>query len=106
MTNTTRDLIQRLADELDHYKQLLMDDRRKTHPLADEARAFLAQPEPKPPSWRDAMLNDITRCHGIDCHQRHQCARHTAPMPDNVLFSWVSNLNPERAHLCSYFIVS
>ena len=47
MTDTTRDLIQRLADELDHYKQLLMDNRRKTHPLAIEARAYLAQPEPE-----------------------------------------------------------
>jgi len=26
-----RDLIKRLADELDHYRQLLMDDRRETH---------------------------------------------------------------------------
>ena len=43
MTDTTRELIQRMADELDHYKQLLMDDRRKTHPLANEARAYLAQ---------------------------------------------------------------
>ena len=45
-----RDLIQRLADELDHYKQLLMDNRRKTHPLAIEARAYLAQPEPEGPT--------------------------------------------------------
>jgi hypothetical protein len=44
MTNTNpRDLIQRLADELDRYKQLLMDDRRETHPLANEARAVLAR---------------------------------------------------------------
>ena len=41
----TRDLIRRLADELDHYRQLLMDDRRETHVLATEARAALAQPE-------------------------------------------------------------
>ena len=39
-----RDLIQRLADELDHYRQLLMDDRRETHALANEARAYLAKP--------------------------------------------------------------
>jgi hypothetical protein len=43
MTDTTaRDLIQRLANELDHYRQLLMDDRRETHALANEARAYLA----------------------------------------------------------------
>jgi hypothetical protein len=53
MTDTTRDLIQRLANELDHYKQLLMDDRRKTHPLANEARAALAQPEPQGPTLDD-----------------------------------------------------
>jgi hypothetical protein len=34
-----------MADELDHYRQLLMDDRRETHALASEARAALAQPE-------------------------------------------------------------
>ena len=46
----TRDLIRRLADELDHYRQLLMDDRRETHVLATEARAALAQPEPEEPT--------------------------------------------------------
>jgi hypothetical protein len=32
-----------MADELDHYQQLLMDDRRATHALATEARAALAE---------------------------------------------------------------
>jgi hypothetical protein len=40
-----RELCARMADELDHYRQLLMDDRRETHALATEARAALAQPE-------------------------------------------------------------
>ena len=40
-----RALCARMADELDHYRQLLMDDRRETHALAAEARAALAQPE-------------------------------------------------------------
>jgi len=53
MTDTTRELIQRMADELDHYKQLLMDDRRKTHPLANEARAYLDQPKPDAPTVED-----------------------------------------------------
>jgi len=63
MTDITRDLIQRMADELDHYKQLLMDDRRKTDALANEARAYLAQPEPEEqastmsPSERWAVLS-------------------------------------------------
>jgi len=46
MTNF-RALCARMADELDHYQQLLMDDRRATHALAAEARAALAQPEPQ-----------------------------------------------------------
>jgi hypothetical protein len=48
--NTERDLIQRMADELDHYRQLLRDDCTSTHPFADEARAYLAQPEPEGPT--------------------------------------------------------
>jgi hypothetical protein len=42
MTADTRDLLSRMADELDHYRQLLSDDRREVHPLAVEARAALA----------------------------------------------------------------
>jgi hypothetical protein len=38
-----RALCTRMADELDHYQQLLMDDRRETHALATEARAALAE---------------------------------------------------------------
>jgi hypothetical protein len=44
-----RALCARMADELDHYRQLLMDDRRETHALATEARAALAKPEPQGP---------------------------------------------------------
>jgi hypothetical protein len=43
-------LCARMADELDHYRQLLMDDRRETHALATEARAALAQTEPEQPT--------------------------------------------------------
>jgi len=43
MTDTTRDLIQRMADRLDECWQDLMDDRRAVHPLVIEARAYLAQ---------------------------------------------------------------
>jgi len=59
MTNPTpadfRALCARMADELDHYRQLLMDDRRETHPLAAEARFFLAQSEPQGPTGRPAI---------------------------------------------------
>jgi len=49
---TERDLIQRMARELDLYRQLLRDDCTSTHPFADEARALLSQPEPEGPSDR------------------------------------------------------
>jgi len=39
-----------MAKELDHYRQLLRDDCTSTHPFADEARAYLAQPEPEGPT--------------------------------------------------------
>jgi len=38
-----RDLITEMADELDHNRQCLLDDRRVTHPRADKARAVLAR---------------------------------------------------------------
>ena len=50
MTDATRELIQRMARELDLYRQLLRDDCTSTHPFADEARAHLAQSEPKGPT--------------------------------------------------------
>jgi hypothetical protein len=44
MTPDYRILITKMADELDQCHQLLMDDRRQRHPLADHARALLAEP--------------------------------------------------------------
>ncbi len=44
-----------MADELDHYRQLLMDDRRETHALATKARAALAQPEPVAPTDEELL---------------------------------------------------
>ena len=58
-----RALITEMADELDHNRQCLMDDRRLTHPLADKARAALAQPEPEVPT--DDELNALWNCCGI-----------------------------------------
>jgi hypothetical protein len=56
-----RALCARMADELDHYRQLLMDDRRATHALAAEARAALAQPEPQGPTDEDldALFTEV-----------------------------------------------
>jgi len=43
MTDTNpRDLIQRIAEELDLYRQIALENCTSTHPLADEARAYLA----------------------------------------------------------------
>jgi len=60
-TTDWRALCARMADELDHYRQLLMDDRRATHALAAEARAALAQPEPQGPTDEelDELFTDI-----------------------------------------------
>ncbi len=44
-----------MADELDHYRQLLMDDRRETYALATKARAALAQPEPQRPTDEELL---------------------------------------------------
>jgi len=46
MTTNPRDLIKRLADELDRYQQILMP-QHKIHSLINEARAYLDQPEPE-----------------------------------------------------------
>jgi len=43
MSNDIRNLLIRMADELDHYRQLLSDDRREVHAMAVEARAILAR---------------------------------------------------------------
>jgi hypothetical protein len=52
-----RALCARMADELDHYRQLLMDDCRATHALAAEARAALeAQPEPQGPTDEELLM--------------------------------------------------
>jgi len=61
-----RALCARMADELDHYRQLLMDDRRATHALAAAARVALARPEPQGPTDKEiddwhGRCADLTR---------------------------------------------
>ena len=64
MTDTNpRDLIQRLAKELDVYWKNALDDRTLTHPLANEARAFLDQPEPE--GLADEEILDLSEEHGV-----------------------------------------
>jgi hypothetical protein len=53
-----RALISRMADELDHCRQLLTDDRREVHALAAEARAALAA-EPVGVGPSDGELRDL-----------------------------------------------
>jgi hypothetical protein len=48
MTTDFRALCARMADELDHYLQLLTDNRLEVHSLAAEARAALSAPEQGP----------------------------------------------------------
>jgi hypothetical protein len=55
MSTDYRALCARMADELDHYRQLLMDDRREAHALATEARALLDQPELEGPTDEEIM---------------------------------------------------
>jgi hypothetical protein len=54
---TTRDLIQRLADELDAETNYIIHStgERVTHPDVAEARAFLSQPEPKEPTDQELL---------------------------------------------------
>ncbi len=80
MTTDFRALCARMADELDHYRQLLMDDRRETHALATEARAAIAadrarrgRPTPQPPitpeivlAQREEILAAFIAKHGFD----------------------------------------
>lgn len=66
-------LIHRMADELDRYRRILHDDRSPYHPLAAEARAALAEPEPEwltdeellglmPEAMRDGFLYAAKVC--------------------------------------------
>jgi hypothetical protein len=50
-----------MADELDHYRQLLMDNRREVHALATEARAALAEPATEEPTVMEiiALADEI-----------------------------------------------
>jgi hypothetical protein len=74
-----RALCARMADELDHYRQLLMDDRRATHALATEARAALAQPDPEGPTdeeieeWADAATEVPLEEMDPDIHGWQRC---------------------------------
>jgi len=50
VTNNFHDLITRMANELDEYRRLLLDDCTVTHRLSNEARTALAEPGPERPT--------------------------------------------------------
>ena len=85
-----RELCARMADELDHYRQLLMDDRRETHALATEARAALSQPEPVAPTQGEAVAvyTEVMVVH--DCQTLGDMAEHFAHA---VLARWGTPAN-------------
>ena len=67
MTDTTRDLIRRLADELTNAIRVIHSEDGTHHistaaPVLDEARAYLAQPEPEGPT--DEELEEFALKHG------------------------------------------
>ena len=54
MTTDLHGLVSQMAAELDRCQQLLLDDRRQRHPLADHARALLAEADgPAVPEGRE-----------------------------------------------------
>ena len=67
MTDATRDLIQRLADELYNYECLTSrrppDYIPAPSPLIDEARALLSQPEPE--GLTDEEILNLSEEHGV-----------------------------------------
>lgn len=50
------------------------------------------------------LPNDYTRCNGSDCVKRQSCARHTAPINDNVVYSWVLGPDEGDGTDCLYYI--
>ena len=57
MTTDYRALCSRMADELDYYR-IVRDGDDRSHPLAVDARAALAQPEPVGPTDEIDELNN------------------------------------------------
>jgi len=108
-TDSFKSLCARMADELDHYRQLLMDDRRATHALATEARWFLAQPEPQWPMneeldefaiywWGsetdERSVSDVIECGSMTAYARAVLARwgrpaiEPVPKREDVHYAW------------------
>lgn len=54
-------LIRRMADELDHYQQVLAHDRSERYPLATEARAALTEVQGEGPAVRRCRTRHHTQ---------------------------------------------
>jgi len=68
MTDTTRDLIQRLTEELTNAIRVIHNEDGTHHistsaPVLDEAHAYLAQPEPE--GLTDEEILDLSEEHGV-----------------------------------------
>jgi hypothetical protein len=86
MTNP-RDLIKRLADEFECWiVHAEVEDIERAHKLVDEARAYLAQPEPEGPTDEDAPDFDSI----FHKHAGHQ-TQHFMPLMDIQEFSEASS---------------
>jgi len=83
-----------MADELDHYRQLLMDNRRATHALATEARAALAQPEPPGPS--DVELRTRIETLEAALHKHIMQTSSNTALPKVLHLSDLPQLTPEQ----------
>ena len=80
-----RALITQLCDELDHYRQCLLDDRRLTHPLSDKARAALAKTD-GPAVSGDREPASVAK----------QCSGELSPAAQAVLDAYIAGLATKR----------
>lgn len=114
MSSDMHDLLSRMADELDNYRQLLTDDRREVHALATEARAALAAvPEGEGPSAEQVEELCEEHCFNVEGYESIEClqglindalarwgrpAAPPAPLEGEVgeLVAWLR----ERVHEC------
>lgn len=66
-------LVLKMADELDHYRQLLTDDHSERHALATEVRAALLQQHPEPVPVSERLPDPRPKSEGGDCNAEGRC---------------------------------
>ena len=100
MTTDLRGLCAELAAELDHCQQLLRDDRRQRHPLADRARALLAQPAP-PAEGEVAELVEWLQRRAAEV-QAENCTTIYSAHPLTRTADLLAQSEPERSAIMDY----